>query len=267
MRLPIELLDLIFDELDIEQVFVLGLQTRYFWNVARTHIQAYRASSCGPWAGKGIIYVGEFTDPVDYPPNILTKSEREELQEGLDESEDWDDGRSDEGTIYFTACPINMYHLAEVRYQRVREWQYGLFDELIGGAAVLGEWHRLPTSRRTLIRDDLTGYRLSDLYPEDQPWILRNLTTQEYVRSEAIAIKPENIHGPNIDVLGFGEVVWSRVCWSTHPSMDSTDNIYRGLWAGHRFDITTLDRHKQDTSERTEWKDISEEIANEVEKI
>ena len=269
LRLPIELLDAIFQKLDIEHVFVLGLQTRYFWNVARRHIQAYCASSCGPWAGKGIICVGEYLEPADYPPNILTESEKEELQKGLNESEIWDDVWSDEGSTDFVSSPTNLYSLADARYQRVGEWQYSLVNGLIGRAALLGEWHRLPTSRSTPIFNDLPHYELSDFYPEDQPWILRNLTTQEYVRSEAIAIKPEYIHGPNIDVLGFGEVVWLRVCWSTETdgSMDYTNNIHRGLWAGHRFDITTLDRHKQDSLERTEWKDVSEEIANEVERI
>ncbi len=108
---------------------------------------------------------------------------------------------------------------------------------------------------------------MSDFYPEDQPWILRNLTTQEYVRSEAIAIKPEYIHGPHIDVLGFGEVVLSRICWSTDETCNMMTNISRGLWAGHRFDITTFDKHRQSCSGQAEWKDISEEVANEIERI
>lgn len=268
-RLPIELLDIIFQKLDIEHVFVLGLQTQHFWNVARRHIQAYCASSCGPWAGKGIICVGEYLEPTDYPPNMLTESEKEELQKGLNESEIWDDVSTDDGSTDFVSSPTNLYSLADARYQQVREWQYSLVDRLIGGAVLLGEWHRLPTFRRARICDELRRYKLSDFYPADQPWILRNLTTQEYVRSEAIAIKPEYIHGPNVDVLGFGEVVWSRVCWSTETdcSMDYTDNVHRGLWAGHRFDITTLDRHKQGSLEGTEWKDVSEEVANEIERI
>ena len=91
--------------------------------------------------------------------------------------------------------------------------------------------------------------------------------TQEYVRSEAIPIKPEYIHGPNIDVLGFGEVIWSRICWSTEAhSNDFEAGFYRGPWAGYRFDITTLDRHNQGALKGSEWKDASEEIADWVEK-
>lgn len=269
LRLPIELLDIIFHNLDIEHVFILGLQSQHFWNVARKHIQAYYASSCAPWAGEGIICVGEYLQPTDYPQNILSESGKKELQKGLSESEIWHDVSTDEGSTDFISGPTNLYSLADARYRQSREWDHWLGDRLIGRAALLKEWHRLPELRSSQIRSELRCYNLSDFYPEDQPWVLRNLTTQEYVRSEAIAIKPEYIHGPNIVVLGFGEVVWSRICWSTETdcSMDYTDNIHRGIWAGHRFDITTLHRHKQGSLEGTEWKDVSEEVANWIEKI
>ena len=99
----------------------------------------------------------------------------------------------------------------------------------------------------------------SNFYPEYQPWILRNLTTQEYVRSEAIAIRPKYIHGPNIDFLGFGEVVVLRTCWSTSEvgTVKSIPEMHRGPWAGHRFDITTLDRHRLSTLGQLQWKDVS----------
>ena len=107
----------------------------------------------------------------------------------------------------------------------------------------------------------------SQFYPEDVPWILRNLTTREYVRSDAIALKPEYIHGPEIKFLGFGEVVLSRICWSSDSSisMAYNGNIHRGVWAGHCFDITTRARHEQDVKE--EWKDVSEEISSEIASI
>jgi hypothetical protein len=102
-------------------------------------------------------------------------------------------------------------------------------------------------------------------FPEDQQWILRNLTTRQFVRSEAIALKPEFIHGPNINVLGFGEIVTSCICWSTSSSinMSDTTNISRGVWAGHCFDITTLARHEDEIHE-TEWSDVSDEVVREI---
>ena len=72
---------------------------------------------------------------------------------------------------------------------------------------------------------------LLEFYPSDQLWILRNLTTREYVRAVAIALTSEHIHGPEIDLVGFGEVILSRVCWSTSPPVARTydGNIHRGI--------------------------------------
>lgn len=248
---------MIYQILTIEDVFVLGLQSQRLWNVTRRHIYACCAPSCGPWAGKGIICVGEFLEPTDYP-NVLTESERKELQKEMSEI---DDLEKDERFH----SPTNLHYLADTRYQQVRTWQSSRVDSLIHHAT-----SSLPPYRRSQIWHEFGGYYIKrDSYPVDQPWILRNLTTQEYVRSEAIAIKPEYIHGPKIDGLGFGEVVWSRICWSGDAdyAMDCTDNIYRGVWAGHCFDITTLERHKQSSLEGMEWKDISEEVANSVDRI
>ena len=57
----------------------------------------------------------------------------------------------------------------------------------------------------------------------------------------------------------FGKVVLLRIHWSSftgeqagHPS-----NLSKGVWAGHRFDITTLARHEAET-ECEQWKDVSE---------
>jgi hypothetical protein len=109
---------------------------------------------------------------------------------------------------------------------------------------------------------------LDEYYPVDQPWILRNLTMKEYVRSVAVALKPEYIHGPNIEVLGFGGVVLSRICWSSSPnhSMRYDGDIHRGVWAEHRFDITTFARHERDTKGE-EWKDVSDEVLAEIARI
>jgi hypothetical protein len=63
-------------------------------------------------------------------------------------------------------------------------------------------------------------------YLQDQQWILRNLTTKQFVRSDAIALKSEFIHGPNINGLGFGGVVTSRIRRSTSSSTSMSDTVY-----------------------------------------
>lgn len=103
--------------------------------------------------------------------------------------------------------------------------------------------------------------------PKDQAWILRNLTTKEFVTSGGIALDEKFINGPFIRGIGFGEVVMSRTCWSSSDSISMAyrGQIHRGVWAGHRFDITTRGRHDESTRDgEEEWKDVSEEVAAEI---
>ena len=256
-------------------MLILGIQTQYLWNFAKRHIEADYVSSFGLWPGKGIVCGGEELEPTDYPPNMLTQSDKDELQTGLKESETWDDvetdEESDEESAEFVSSPINLYHLAETRYQPVKKWDRWQYYRVIGLLVHLGEWGRLPALPRSRISNDLHRIEELDSRSKDQSWILRNLTTQEFVRSEAIAIKPEYIHGPDIDVLGFEEVLWSRICWSTEPDRSLNDKdsllVRRGIWAGHRFDITTIDRNEQASAEQTQWKDVSEDVADCIDRI
>ncbi|KAF7587821.1 hypothetical protein BBP40_006673 [Aspergillus hancockii] len=79
---------------------------------------------------------------------------------------------------------------------------------------------------------------------------------REFVTSHAVALKPEYVHGPFIDFIGFGGVILSRICWSTSDdrSMDNKDGVSQGAWAGHMLDIVPLDTIDIDKS----WKEIAE---------
>ena len=247
--LETELHDLIFEELEIKDVLSLSLTNRYFWSVGRRHIQTYFMSFLGPWTGESMICVGEYLEPGDHPPGLFTEDERSELQPLLDE-----EGRSMEFLDY-----THEYTEIDVRLP------YTLMRQLLS-KDYSEQYYRMPPSLRSEIVETVNA-KFSQFYPEDVPWILRNLTTQEYVRSDAIALKPEHIHGPIIDFLGFGEVVLSRICWSSDESVSMAydGNIHRGVWAGHCFDITTRARHEQDAKEG--WKDVSEEVAREIASI
>ena len=266
-RLPVELLDMVLKCLDLEEVFNLGIQTPYFWKVSCRHIQAHVAFGLGgSWAGEGVICAGGSSEPKDLPLNVLTEVEREGSQKLIRKSEYSDDESEDED---FDPDTTNLYDLAHDWYPEVdrpknlRDYRRFL---LLGK---LRDWPHLPSSFKAQISIELESYDLPNFYPDDQPWILRNLTTQEYVRSEAIAVKPEHIRGPHISGRGFGEVVMSRTCWSTDGAcaMKNTHDIHRGIWAGHHFDIRTLESHRQGSLGLTEWKDVSEEVANEMDRL
>ncbi|KAH0537648.1 hypothetical protein FGG08_005561 [Glutinoglossum americanum] len=251
--LPIELLDLIFNELNIDDILSLSLIDQYSWSVGRRHIQDFLMSFLAPWAGESIICVGDRLLAGDYPPGIFAGDREEESQRVF--------GRYGEGgfeLVNFRNLPKNVYKRVECEVQLP-----DIFSHVVCSKKY--QYYDMPKSLQYQVRNVLSP-GLSQFYPEDQPWVLRNLTTKGYVRSEAIALKPEYIHGPDIDVLGFGEVILSRVCWS---SRRSTSTLYeggldRGVWAGHRFDITTLARHEEDTKGEAGWEDISKEVADEI---
>ena len=103
-----------------------------------------------------------------------------------------------------------------------------------------------------------------------QNWVLCNLSKHEYVREEAIKVNSFDRGGNSypIEEIGLGQVVLSRICWSTDDScaMRYKEDIHRGVWAGNRFDITTIDQFKLVDGEK-EWKDVSDEVIKEMTEI
>ncbi|OCK97481.1 uncharacterized protein K441DRAFT_546631, partial [Cenococcum geophilum 1.58] len=65
--------------------------------------------------------------------------------------------------------------------------------------------------------------------------VLRDLIIREFVKANAIALKPGLVKGPLIKGLGFGEVVLLRICWSSNPDRSVLRKLplYRGAWAGY----------------------------------
>ncbi|EHK22424.1 uncharacterized protein TRIVIDRAFT_60714 [Trichoderma virens Gv29-8] len=212
------------------------------------------------WAGVQIVFVGEDVRPKDYPPALFSAEEVDQLPEEIEIPLNYDYPtrmlpRPVEMTLFQFTIPLFADKQKCVK----------LSEEAMGVYVCCRDRNRarydpaLNATFRELIAEDAT------YFPRDQPWILRNLTAKEFVRSEAIALRPEFIHGPFIDGFGFGEVIISRICWSTVPcpSMDCAVPIHRGVWAGHGFDITTLAKHRAGTTE-AEWRDVSEEVASEI---
>jgi len=120
-----------------------------------------------------------------------------------------------------------------------------------------------PTISRVFKFTDLDHF--SEFFPADLKWVLRNLTTHEFVRSEAFAGNSSQ-NGPHIKDLGFEHIVLSRTFWSS-----SSDNarfngrsVNRGTWAGHCLERTTLDRLTRSMLSDVAWKDISEDAVEDI---
>ncbi len=261
--LPTEIHRLIYNHIeDIADIVCLGCTSRYFWSLARAHVHSYYESFLGQLANKNIVCVGEYAQPDDFPPGLFSDDELENL---CLEFAEYPPFRC------FSAFtpPFTLDSFGHEGVSCIVEDVYPA-DE---SRALI---ERLKLEGRDITKDPAYGWIHEDVrvsseetyVPEEQPWILRNLTTKEFVRAEVIALKPEFIHGPHIDILGFGEVIISRVCWSALDcaSTDEFTNMSRGVWAGHCFDITTLAKHRDETKGR-EWTDVSKEVASEIETI
>ncbi|KAL7938060.1 hypothetical protein V8C35DRAFT_330131, partial [Trichoderma chlorosporum] len=245
--LPTELHRQIFDYLEgIDDTLCLGLTSRHFLEIARDGLHKYYASYLGQWAGQSIIFLGEVEQHVEqyvevddeefiYPPELFTKEELALLPTTRH---------------HFTTRPF----AEEEKFPNLSK---GLFTQC-------GFWDRYDPAIKAVFRELVA--KEATYYPQDEQWILRNLTLKEFVRAEAIALKPEFIRGPFIDGVGFGFILISRILWSTYDcdSMECEIPLHRGIWAGHKFDITTWKKHKAETGDDDEWDDKSEEVTEEI---
>ncbi|KPI45044.1 uncharacterized protein AB675_2563 [Cyphellophora attinorum] len=287
MGLPTEVHRRIFDELkeDIDATICLGATTRYFWSIAKEHLHVYCKARFGRWAGEPLVCVGDYAKRSDYPPGLFSDEELEIMRQkgcdvpGQDDYVEYsnpidDDADSVDGDGYDT--PNKSW---EFRLQSYVKPYLACKADMSGTSL---QTHMIGNCYRNIGKADISTSRIIDwdlwtmadmenFLPKSEAYILRNLTTKQFARAEAIALEPEYVHGPFIDGLGFGHVIRARICWSADPSssMHDVTNITRGLWAGHRFDIVTLGMHDEETraSLGDAWEDVSDEVAKEVRRI
>lgn len=251
----------------------LCLTSRYFWTFAREFIRNYHRSYLGRWAGENIVCVGEGAEPGDFPPGLFSVEEANDLFQGTIDVSNNSHGPDDRA---HPQVPLTLHHFTLPNVSHIDEKAAGLeveslniFYECVSRSRHSDPKFRLPAGYYAFPEFRMARSEIcitdSTYLPHDELWILRNLTTKEFVRSEAIALRRDFIRGPNIDNLGFGEVIASRICWSTPSSARTGDmaDLYRGVWAGHRFDIVTISKHRDETKEE-DWRDVSDEVARET---
>jgi hypothetical protein len=102
-------------------------------------------------------------------------------------------------------------------------------------------------------------------------FVLRNLTTKEYIQWDLIAQYRDELGGregnmwSGVDV-GFSQILNMQIGWSDDPSisMATSVDLHLGPWSGHRFDITTsdsiLEPHASDV-DGSPWTDVSTKLA------
>ncbi|KAG5982392.1 hypothetical protein E4U55_001986 [Claviceps digitariae] len=263
-KLPVELHILIFDycvDEDLAGVIALGLTNQYFWSIARTYVMKHVMANLGAWAGQQLIAVGDSVRVDDHPPDLFAtkKAEHDLLSRRQDDyiggAQSPTDG-GDKVTLYDRI-------VKNFRHEQLLVLPTLWLD-------LCSKW----LQPRHLTED--TGVKAfrrmfstttDDFYPPDQVWMLRNLTTNEYVRGDGLALEPQMTRGPFIRGIGFGIVLLSRILWSSDPSVslkEPTGTIHRGVWAGHRFDITTTTRHEEERADGQVWTDVTAKLLEEV---
>ncbi|KAL6879441.1 hypothetical protein HDV57DRAFT_509936 [Trichoderma longibrachiatum] len=253
--LPIDIHHHVFDLLQkLKDVVNLGLVNRDFFMLAQVHVHNRIARRFGRWADQSIICVGANTKPDDCPPSLIPGSLKEcpVWMQSSDEPpvEQEGPGSAPELSLADLArsCPSAPPLCTTAETRRMGE---KLCRQLGVSRATMQELG-VP-----FCTEDWDQY-----FPPEETWILRNLRTREYVREEATVLTPDYLDGAAIGRLGFGEAVLSRIFWaSVSIGVAGPRNWVRGPWAGHRFDITTLTRHREEMGDGTDWRDVSDEVA------
>ncbi|PON25238.1 hypothetical protein TGAM01_v205924 [Trichoderma gamsii] len=243
---------------DIEDIVSLGLANKRLCSIAQAELRSYFPQYFAPWANENIVCVGDYSAKDDFPPGLFSNTELEALQH--EEIATFDEEEAE----WRIASLNRLYDFTQPGLSHIQEQP---MEVLSWKTWRLRDSSGRPKSVRDPAMDSLIKscdiYR--DYFPTDQPWILRNLTIKQFVRAEAIALKPEFIKGPRIIGLGFGEVLLSRISWTAAAlEIDDPTTIRRGIWAGHCFDITTLTRHERKTTGDAEWTDVSDEVVTEI---
>ncbi|OTA60422.1 hypothetical protein K449DRAFT_332524 [Hypoxylon sp. EC38] len=274
--LPTELHHLIFSHTEsIDDVVCLAVTNHHFWEVGHEYIDKYFdkyfALKFGQWAGKNIVCAGVDVQTGDFPPGLFSAQEIARLAHlsrnkfnipGEDISPD----ETPDAPVPFTIHHLCSHSVSdgqslEIDIERAAR---DLFSRCLRRKGT----YRDKPDQGLLLKRSAIEVKESSYFPENEGWIPRNLTTKEFVRSGSIALHPEYIKGPRITLIGFGEVIMSRTCWTTSPIVrkGKAQNMFRGVWAGHRFDITTVSRHEEQTKGET-WSDVGMEVGEEIKSI
>ncbi|KAF2269196.1 hypothetical protein CC78DRAFT_564924 [Lojkania enalia] len=263
-ELPNELLDIIIELLDKQGVLALGLSSAVFWPIVLHHVHTTYRNQVGSWAGLRVAFQGSYSYSLPQP------FYDEELNKIIDPS----------------TYSIRLWTWRwSSRFESGRNLNYITPSEQewldIATAAEQRNWYPFLPADWVNIKQDLS---CSYMFPQDRVWVLRNLTTREYVRSDQLCPKlkqpkkrrmrfsasitflnlfdrsPKPIPKLPFDEspVTLGQVLLLLTCWSTSIQWpEPMLHFQQGVWAGHQFDLVALDEH-YDAPDAADWANVSE---------
>jgi hypothetical protein len=253
VNLPTELLDEIISHLCLASLFCLATCSQRLFYICRYRILSILKSQCTRLAGTSLICVGDSLAADDYPPGIDWRSKMEELQK-MDQRNTAREGGPQHRSASEKPAPKTLYELANSFsiLEKLNDFELRMHLSTYQFLRFQQHLSKLPRPNRKDL-EFLMNFDHYTFYSTRRDWVLRNLTTKEFIRRSVVGY---GSNGPfTAGGVGLGEVLLSRICWSSEPSTSIKNvGIHRGIWAGHKFDITFMDTFEGEVG----WKDVSE---------
>ena len=189
-KLSNELLDLIIQHLAPKKadIVALGLSSRHLWLMILHHIHAGYLKAKSPWAGKMIAFQGSYS--TDLPEPFKETG----LVESITGSPTSWFGNMCQARRFFWA---HRYEAMATPYSQEAEW--------ITAVRSHQEDSKIPEACWWTIEEVL---ECSYLFPKNQEWLLRNLTSRETVSSKVLReAKTKKTRSSKFPVVSFDDVV------------------------------------------------------------
>ncbi|KIP02997.1 hypothetical protein PHLGIDRAFT_269125 [Phlebiopsis gigantea 11061_1 CR5-6] len=272
LQLPVEIIWMILDKIETARdLLCFCLAHQLIGEVGETMVYNMFVEWYAPWQGCRIACIGDYTNDDDYPATLQTcvthelARERKSLQEqeGTEDSED-----SSELAI----SKYGFYSLASERYttiRRVADISYAV-ERLFKSVSLTPNDQRKYNNLMEALLLFSEGGSMADT---NTPTVLCNLSKGVYVRGDAVADLHKKLALPlarpglALTVgIAFDQVLLSQICWSSDSncSMDcDMQRLTRGPWAGDEFEITWLDKMRDDIT----WSDVTDVVLAWVEEL
>ena len=264
-RMPAELLSLIVgsDALEKEDIISLGLSSSTLWQHAVRHVQHACYNAAASWANTPIACTGTYL--TDLPPEFA-KDYPEPPKPNLSTT-----GRY--GYLDRMCWARKFNWAARSGYRQVHS----------PGSESQGWTTTLRKHLATMKVSALIMYQMEQdiayeqLFASANPhsWVLRNLTTHEFVRCQApSAGELAHVDYPDSEWIRVDDVLIMRICWSIGDrrvlyKISPLEVSRRGPWAGHSFEIVALQQKEMELMVDGEesWKDVTVKIVKEARRL
>jgi len=251
LQLSVDVILLITDELDLNSLYSFSHCCWTLHSLLRTVVNSRFRRSLAPWANTPLICAGDYMETN--PPGVTTRVPKD-FAPDPDMNEDIPPERYSDLTVYDV---VRHMHPTDVLY---------------GSACLSLPTYPRPKPRRpyyqfTNMYHEEPWERILEIrkyFPPGRRWVLRNLTTKEYVYAHVFTSLDGKGGGqdrPDATSLwgySLGTLVFVNTCWSDDDSAAMFGLNVRGRWAAHCFDIVEEAKLLKDMKDSDGvWVDVS----------